>query len=98
MSKENFTPAHEQLEALGYECTPETWFGRASIVIAWKGNKGQSAGDVITDLLDQRAELLAALQRLSSCPDLNLDSLEPETIAALDQARVTIARATTPGV
>ena len=31
-----------------------------------------------------------ALQRLVDCPDLNLDELEPETVAALEQARAVL--------
>lgn len=64
----------------------------------------ESTGDTIAVVYhDNRAnarliatapELLEALQKLIQCPDLNLDSLEDETIQALKDARAVIEKAT----
>jgi hypothetical protein len=37
--------------------------------------------------------LMASMIRLLNCPDLNLDSLEPETVAAFEQAQSTLLAA-----
>jgi hypothetical protein len=39
-----------------------------------------------------RSELIVALERLLACPDLNLDDLEPETGAAMEEARELVGR------
>lgn len=36
---------------------------------------------------------VAALERLLACPDLNLDELEPETVAAIEQGRAAVVAA-----
>lgn len=41
---------------------------------------------------DAGAELVAVLRRLRSCPDLHLDDLEPETIAAIEAADEMLSR------
>lgn len=48
-------------------------------------------GDAVLDAAAPK--LLAALIRLRDCPDVNLDTLEDETIAALDQAHDAIEEA-----
>lgn len=48
--------------------------------------------------LHKASGLLDALTRLESCPDLNLESLEDETLDALSQARRAIAEATGKGI
>jgi hypothetical protein len=44
-------------------------------------------------LIASAPELLAALQRLVDCPDVNLDDLELETLEAIDQANAAIQKA-----
>ena len=45
-------------------------------------------------LIAAAPELLEALVRMLNCPDLNLDSLEEETIEAIKQAQAAIRKAT----
>lgn len=45
------------------------------------------------NLVTAAPDLLAALTRLLDCPDLNLDELDEMTVAAIDNARVAIAKA-----
>jgi|GEM_PF-2598626 len=45
-------------------------------------------------LIAAAPELLAALQRLLDCPDLNLGNLEAESTAAMHAAESAIAKAT----
>lgn len=40
--------------------------------------------------LNHHDALVSALQRLLACPDVNEDTLSPETIAACDQARAVL--------
>lgn len=44
-------------------------------------------------LIAAAPDMLAALERLLGCPDLNLDELEPETCEAIEQARAAIVKA-----
>jgi hypothetical protein len=55
----------------------------------------QAAHHLMTydDIRRQSDDLLAALIRLVACPDVNLDTLSPETIVAADQARDAIRKA-----
>jgi hypothetical protein len=63
------------------------------------GNIDQGLRDEIEEAYDTVEEveydmLLAALDRLTRCPDLNMDSLELETIEALAQANIALLKAT----
>ena len=49
--------------------------------------------DEIVRRLNHHDALVAALQRLLKCPDVNEDYLSPETIAACDQARTALNKA-----
>lgn len=48
----------------------------------------------IVHRLNHHDPLIRAIERLLACPDVNEDMLSPETIAACDQARAAIAKAT----
>ena len=43
--------------------------------------------------LDPTPDLLAALEGLLDCPDLNLEDLEPDTIYLMENARAAIVKA-----
>jgi hypothetical protein len=55
-------------------------------LIAEAGTVAAETGRTPRQLADDRAALLAALDRLLACPALNEDSVEPETAAAWQQA------------
>jgi len=51
------------------------------------------ARDANAALIASAPDLAEALQRLLNAPDVNTDSLEPETIAAAENARTALQRA-----
>ena len=57
-------------------------------------NACHASGQANARLIAVAPELLAALERLASCPDCNADMLSPMTIKAMDDARDAIRKAT----
>lgn len=52
-----------------------------------------TTGKADANLIASAPALVVAINRLLRCPDLNLDTLEPETRAAIEQACKTLEKA-----
>lgn len=79
----------DQLAEMGYKTNSEDW-PAAGFCIALKNGKRHTAGDIITDLLTTRGELLAALE---NAVNLTLDDNDVCHQAFLKQSRAAIADA-----
>lgn len=70
--------------------TTETRIALLSEAETWNPQEQVNANAA---LIAASPTLLAALERILDCPDLNFDVMEPESLEAMDDARKAIAQA-----